>query len=51
MSIQLSAAKCDIADQILLPGDPLRAKVIAETFLEYAVCFNEVRTLFGYTGT
>ncbi|AUW96435.1 purine-nucleoside phosphorylase [Streptococcus pluranimalium] len=51
MSIHISAAKGDIADKILLPGDPLRAKFIAENFLEDAVCFNEVRNMFGYTGT
>ena len=34
-----------------LPGDPLRARFIAENFLEDAVCFNEVRNMFGYTGT
>ena len=41
----------DIAETILLPGDPLRAKVIAETYLEDAVQFNSVRNMFGYTGT
>ena len=41
----------EIAETILLPGDPLRAKFIAETFLEDAVCFNEVRGMLGYTGT
>ncbi|MEQ9763680.1 purine-nucleoside phosphorylase [Streptococcus jiangjianxini] len=51
MSIHISAKKGDIADKILLPGDPLRAKFIAENFLEDAVCFNEVRNMFGYTGT
>lgn len=40
-----------IAETILLPGDPLRAKFIAENFLENAVQFNEVRNMFGYTGT
>ncbi len=40
-----------IADKILLPGDPLRAKYIAETFLEDAVCFNTVRGMLGFTGT
>lgn len=34
-----------------MPGDPLRAKYIAETYLEDAVCFNTVRNMFGYTGT
>ena len=37
--------------KFLLPGDPLRAKFIAENFLEDAVCFNEVRNMFGCTGT
>ena len=50
MSIHISAKQGDIADKILLPGDPLRAKFIAENFLEDAVCFNEVRNMFGYTG-
>jgi purine-nucleoside phosphorylase len=51
MSIHISAEKGQIADKILLPGDPLRAKFIAENFLEDAVCFNEVRGMLGYTGT
>ena len=46
-----SAVKGDIAETILLPGDPLRAKFIADTFLENAVQFNTVRNMFGYTGT
>lgn len=41
----------DIADKILLPGDPLRAKFIAENFLENPVLFNQVRGMLGYTGT
>ena len=41
----------DIAETILLPGDPLRAKFIAETYLEDAKQFNSVRNMFGYTGT
>lgn len=40
----------DIADKILLPGDPMRAKYIAETFLEDAVCYNRVRGVLGFTG-
>ncbi|MBY0791040.1 purine-nucleoside phosphorylase [Corynebacterium pseudokroppenstedtii] len=40
-----------IAETILLPGDPLRAKFIAETYLDDAVQFNSVRNAFGYTGT
>lgn len=41
----------EIAETILLPGDPLRAKFIAETYLEDPVQFNSVRNMFGYTGT
>jgi len=51
MSIHINAKKGDIAETILLPGDPLRAKWIAETFFENPVCFNEVRGMLGYTGT
>lgn len=51
MSIHIGAKKGDIAETVLLPGDPLRAKWIAETFLEDATCYNEVRNMFGYTGT
>ena len=47
----IGANKGDIAETILLPGDPLRAKFIAETFLEDIVQFNGVRNMFGYTGT
>lgn len=41
----------DIAETVLLPGDPLRAKFIAETYLEDVQQFNTVRNMFGYTGT
>lgn len=51
MSIHINAKQGEIAEAILLPGDPLRAKYIAENFLENAVCYNEVRNMFGYTGT
>ncbi|GAK48453.1 purine nucleoside phosphorylase [Secundilactobacillus oryzae JCM 18671] len=51
MSEHLEAKKGDIADTVLLPGDPLRAKYIAETFLENPVRYNTVRNAFGYTGT
>lgn len=52
MSTPHNAAKPgDIAKTVLMPGDPLRAKYIAETYLEDAVCFNTVRNMFGYTGT
>ncbi len=50
-SIHINAEVGDIAETILLPGDPLRAKYIAENFMEDAVCFNEIRGNFGYTGT
>ncbi|RUL54006.1 MULTISPECIES: purine-nucleoside phosphorylase [Lysinibacillus] len=51
MSIHINAKQGDIAEIILLPGDPLRAKYIAENFLEDVTCYNEVRNMFGYTGT
>ena len=51
MSIHIGAQKGDVAETILLPGDPLRAKWIAETFFENPVCFNEIRGMLGYTGT
>lgn len=51
MSIHIEAKAGEISDRILLPGDPLRAKYIAETFLTDAVCFNRVRNILGYTGT
>ena len=51
MSIHIGAKKGDIAETILLPGDPMRAKFVADHFLEHAVCYNEVRGMYGYTGT
>ncbi|KZE40866.1 purine nucleoside phosphorylase DeoD-type [Brevibacillus parabrevis] len=51
MSIHIGAKQGQIAETILLPGDPLRAKYIAETFLEGAECYNEVRGMLGFTGT
>lgn len=51
MSFHISAEKGQVADIVLLPGDPLRAKFIAETFLENPVCYNTVRNMLGYTGT
>lgn len=50
MSVHIEAKKGDIAETILLPGDPLRAKWIAETYLENPVCYNNVRGMLGYTG-
>lgn len=51
MSIHIGAKPGDIAETVLLPGDPLRAKWIAETFLEDVVCYNTVRGMYGFTGT
>lgn len=50
MSIHIGAAQGEIADFVLLPGDPLRAKHIAETFLTDVVCYNQVRGMLGFTG-
>lgn len=46
-----AAQKGEIAESILLPGDPLRAKFIAENFLDSPKCYNEIRGMLGYTGT
>ena len=51
MSTHIAAAPGEIAPIALFPGDPLRAKWIAETFLEDAVCYSEVRGMLGFTGT
>jgi len=52
MSIHIIGAQSgDIGETVLLPGDPLRAKHIAETMLEKAVCYNEIRGMYGFTGT
>lgn len=51
MSIHIEAKAGDIADTVLLPGDPLRAKFIAENFLEDVFCYTKVRNMFGFTGT
>jgi purine-nucleoside phosphorylase len=51
MSIHIGAKPGQIAQTILLPGDPLRAKFIAETMLKDAMCFNEVRGMLGFTGS
>ncbi len=50
MSLHIEAKPGDIAESILLPGDPLRAKWIAETFLEDVTCYNTIRAMYGYTG-
>ncbi len=47
----IEAKKGDIAKTVLMPGDPLRAKFIADTYLENVKRFNTVRNMFGYTGT
>lgn len=46
-----AAEKGDVAKTVLMPGDPLRAKVIAETYLSDVKCYNTVRNMLGYTGT
>lgn len=51
MTIHIGAKSGDIAETVLLPGDPRRAKWAAETFLTDPVCVNEVRGMLGYTGT
>jgi purine-nucleoside phosphorylase len=51
MSVHIGAKEGQIAETILLPGDPLRAKYIAETYLEDVECYNEVRGMLGFTGT
>jgi purine-nucleoside phosphorylase len=51
MSTHLGAAPGEIAPVVLLPGDPLRARWIAKTFLDDARCYTEVRGMLGFTGT
>ena len=51
MSLHIEAEKGAIAETVLLPGDPLRAKWIAETFFDNPFCYNDVRGMYGYTGT
>ena len=51
MSTHIGAEPGRIAPYVLLPGDPLRARWIAETFLDDATCYSEVRGMYGYTGT
>jgi purine-nucleoside phosphorylase len=51
VSTHIGAEPGQIAPVVLFPGDPLRARWIAESFLEGAECYNEVRQMFGYTGT
>jgi purine-nucleoside phosphorylase len=51
MSTHIGAQPGEIAERVLLPGDPLRAKWIAESFLEDAECYSTVRGMFGFTGS
>lgn len=51
MSIHISAKKGEVAETVLMPGDPLRAKYFAETFLNDIQQFNNVRGMLGFTGT
>ncbi|MDI6911308.1 purine-nucleoside phosphorylase [Nocardioides sp.] len=51
MSTHVGARPGDIAPLVLMPGDPLRARWIADTFLDDARCYTEVRGMYGYTGT
>lgn len=51
MSVHLEAKEGEIAEKVLLPGDPLRAQWIAETWLENPICYNNVRNMLGFTGT
>lgn len=51
MSLHIGAEKGQIAKTVLMPGDPLRAKFIAENFLENPVRYSEIRNVYGYTGT
>jgi purine-nucleoside phosphorylase len=50
MSTHIGAKPGEIAQRVLMPGDPLRAKWIAETFLDDATCYSTVRNMFGFTG-
>jgi len=51
MSNHIEAKQGEIAETVLLPGDPMRAKWIAETFFENPICYNNIRGMLGYTGT
>ena len=51
MSIHIAAKSGEIAEVVLLPGDPLRAKFVAENFLENPVQYSNVRNMLGFTGT
>jgi purine-nucleoside phosphorylase len=51
VSTHIAAAPGEIAETVLLPGDPLRAEWIAETYLEDVTCYSRVRNMLGFTGT
>lgn len=51
MSIHIGAKHGDIAERMLLPGDPLRAQFVAENFLEHAHCYTKIRGMYGFSGT
>jgi purine-nucleoside phosphorylase len=51
MSVHIGAAPGEIAERVLLPGDPMRAKWIAETYLDDPKCYSQVRGMLGFTGT
>jgi len=51
MTVHIGASPGEIADTVLMPGDPMRAKWAAETFLDDVICVNEVRGMLGFTGT
>lgn len=51
MSMHIGAQIDEVATKVLLPGDPLRAKFIAENFLDDAVCYSEIRGMYGFTGS
>jgi purine-nucleoside phosphorylase len=51
MSIHIGAQPGEVAERVLMPGDPLRAKWIAENYLDDAKCYSTVRSMFGFTGT
>lgn len=51
MSIHIGAKENEIASTVLMPGDPLRAKFIAENMLENSICYSEIRGMYGFTGT
>ena len=50
MSLHIAASKGQIAESVLLPGDPLRAQFIAENFLEEPVRYTDIRNMYGFTG-